>query len=61
VPQQKPDLFEFATAIVAEPGTGTSKIVRRQMFDARLPGTSLDRIFGQFPFQNRSCRASPFA
>jgi hypothetical protein len=44
VAEQKPYLFEFATAIVAGSGTGASKIVRRQMFYARLPGTPLDLI-----------------
>ena len=31
VPEQKPDLFEFATAIVTEPSTCTSKIVGRRL------------------------------
>ena len=44
MPEQKPYLFEFATAIVAESGAGASKIMRGQMCYARLPGTPLDRI-----------------
>jgi hypothetical protein len=44
VPEQKTNLFKFAVAIVAESGTGTTKIVRRQIRDASLSRTPLDRI-----------------
>jgi hypothetical protein len=44
VPKQKPDLFEFAAAVMAESGTGATKIVRRQIGYAGLSGTPLDRI-----------------
>src|SRR5260370_11154469 len=44
MPKQKPNLFEFATAIVAESGTGATKIVGSQIGYAGLPGTTLDRI-----------------
>src|SRR5271165_504236 len=44
VPKQKPNLFEFAAAIVAESGAGTTKVMGGQVGDACLPGTSLDRI-----------------
>ena len=54
VPEQKPDLFEFATAIVTEPSTCTSKIVGRQMLDA-LPGTPLDGYHTTFAVTPASC------
>ena len=44
VPKQKPNLFEFAAAIMAESGTGATKIVGRQIGYAGLPGTPFDRI-----------------
>lgn len=45
VPKQKPNLFEFAAAIVTESGTGVAtKIVRRQIGYAGLSGTPLDGI-----------------
>ena len=44
VPEQKTNLFKFAVAIVAESGTGTTKIVWRQIRDASLSRTPLDRI-----------------
>jgi hypothetical protein len=44
VPKQKPNLFEFAAAIMAESGTGATKIVGRQIGYAGLPGTPIDRI-----------------
>jgi hypothetical protein len=44
VPKQEPNLFEFAAAIVAEPGTGATKIVGRQIGYAGLMGTPLDRV-----------------
>lgn len=44
MPERKPDLFEFASAIVTKPGTGTTQIVRRQMLDARLPGAPFDGV-----------------
>ena len=43
VPKQKPK-FEFAAAIVAESGAGTTKIMGRQIGYAGPPGTPLDRI-----------------
>ena len=44
MPQQKPNLFEFAAAIMAESGTGAPQIVGRQVGYAGLPGTPLDRM-----------------
>ena len=44
VPEQKPNLFEFAAAIMAESGAGATKIVGRQISYAGLPGAPLDRI-----------------
>ena len=44
VPKQKPNLFEFAAAIVAESGAGTTKAMGCQVGYAGLPGTSLDRM-----------------
>jgi|ERR1019366_1217063 hypothetical protein len=44
VSKQKPNLFEFAAAIMAESGTGATKVVGRQIDYAGLPGTSLDRV-----------------
>ncbi len=44
MPKQKLNLFEFAAAIVAESGAGTTKIVGCQIVYAGLPGTPLDRI-----------------
>jgi hypothetical protein len=43
-PEQKADLFEFAAAMMAESGTGTAKIVWREIRDAGLSCTPLDRI-----------------
>jgi hypothetical protein len=40
VAKQKPNLFEFAAAIMAESGTGATKVGGRQMGYAGLPGTS---------------------
>lgn len=40
VPKQKPNLFEFAAAIVAESGAGTTKVMGCQVGYASLPGTS---------------------
>ncbi len=42
--QQKPNLFKFAVAIMAEPGTGATKIMGCQIGDPCLAGTPLDRI-----------------
>lgn len=42
--EQKPNLFEFTAAIMAEPGTRATKIVGRQLGDAGLLGAPLDRI-----------------
>jgi hypothetical protein len=39
VPEQKTNLFKFAVAIVAESGTGTTKIVWRQIRDASVSRT----------------------
>ena len=44
VSEQKLNLFEFAAAIMAEARTGATKIVRREIGDACLPGTPLHRI-----------------
>ena len=44
MPKQKPNLFEFAAAIMAEPGTGAAKIVGCQIGYAGLSGAPLDRI-----------------
>src|SRR5271165_2969621 len=44
VPKQKPNLFEFAAAIMTESGTRATKVVGCQIGYAGLPGTSLDRI-----------------
>jgi hypothetical protein len=44
VSEQKLNLFEFAAAIMAEAGTGATKIVRCQIGYAGLPGAPLDRI-----------------
>src|ERR1700744_3433341 len=44
VPKQKPNLFEFAAAIVAESGAGATKVMGCQVGYACLPGASLDRI-----------------
>jgi hypothetical protein len=44
VPKQDPDLFEFAAAIMAESGTGATKVVGRQIDYAGRPSASLDRI-----------------
>jgi hypothetical protein len=42
--KQKPNLCEFAAAIMADSGTGATKVVGRYIGYAGLPGTSLDRI-----------------
>ena len=42
--EQKLNLFEFAAAIMAESGTGATKIVTRQIGYAGLSGAPLDRI-----------------
>src|SRR5271156_1639500 len=44
VSKQKPNLFEFAAAIMAESGTGAMKIVGLQISYAGPQGTPLDRI-----------------
>ena len=44
VSKQELNLFELAAAIMAESGTGATKIVRRQIGYAGLPGTPFDRI-----------------
>src|SRR6516225_9295385 len=44
VPKQEPNVFEFAAAFMAEPGTGATKIVGRQIGYAGLMGTALDRV-----------------
>ena len=42
--EQELNLFELAAAIMAESGTGATKIVGRQIGYAGLTGTPLDRI-----------------
>jgi hypothetical protein len=44
VAKQKLDLFEFASASMAETGATATKIVRRQILYAGLLGTPFDRI-----------------
>jgi hypothetical protein len=44
MPKQKPDLFEFAAAIMAQSGTGATKIVRCQIGYAGRSSTPLDGI-----------------
>ncbi len=44
VPKQKPNLFEFSAAIMAEPGTGAAKIVGSQIGDPSLAGAALDCV-----------------
>jgi len=44
VAKQKPNLFEFAAAIVAESGAGTTKVMGCQVGYAGLPGTSLPSL-----------------
>jgi hypothetical protein len=38
VPEEKLDLIQFAAGEVAQPGTGSSQIVRRQLRDAGFGG-----------------------
>jgi hypothetical protein len=40
VPKQKPNLFEFTAAIMAQSGTGATKIVGRKIRNAGLPSTA---------------------
>jgi hypothetical protein len=70
VPEQKPNLFEFAAAIMAEPGTCAAKIVGRQIGYACLSSTPLDGIphhvrsharFVSLPRFRNSSEYSPFA
>lgn len=42
--EQKSNLFQFAAAIMAQAGTGATKVVRRQIEYAGLPGTTLDGV-----------------
>ena len=44
VAKQKLNLFQFAPTSVAEAGATPTKVVGRQVGNAGLPGTSLDRI-----------------
>jgi len=38
VTEQKLNLFEFASSVMAEPSTGTTKVMRREMVHADPPG-----------------------
>ena len=60
MPKQKPNLFEFAAAIMAEPGTGAAKIVGCQIGYAGLPGTPLDCILDYVRCHARSLQHSSF-
>jgi hypothetical protein len=42
VTEQELNLFEFATSAVAEAGTGTTKVMRRQVIHTDPLGISLD-------------------
>jgi hypothetical protein len=44
VAEQKLDLFEFAATIMAESGTGATKVVGLQVGYAGLPGAPLHRV-----------------
>lgn len=70
MPKQKPNLFEFAATIMAESGTGATKIVGRQIGYAGLSGTPLDGIpdyvrchasFLSLSYFRHSSEYSPFA
>jgi hypothetical protein len=41
VAEQELDVFEFASGTVAEPSTGTTKVVRRQVIHSNPLGVSL--------------------
>ena len=42
--KQEPNLFEFAAAIVAQPSTGATKVMGRQVSDSGLAGAPLDSV-----------------
>jgi hypothetical protein len=44
VAKQKSNLFELAATIMTESGTGATKVVRRQIEYAGLPGATLDGV-----------------
>jgi hypothetical protein len=58
VAQQKLDLFQLAPGAVAEAGTRSSQVMRREFYDSNLACVPLDdmphHLFGHFGAPNRS-------